>query len=354
MQNVTSTSIPQSTVLQLAKDVVAPLLIGSFINLTLFGMLILQTLNYFRHAKNDQLKLKLIVGALTVTETWNTLVVAFIGYQYTILYFGDVQRIVEASVLFEMLTMSCTLSSCIVQSFFALRVKWLTGQIWLPYIIIVAAIFQFGCGVTVGTVGVYRIHDFARLHDLNPIIILWLTCGVLNDIAISASLVHYLHKHQTGFQDTDDLIGKIIRAVVQTGAITVVWSIIDLTIFLVYTTNLHFVFTISLAKLYANCMLSSLNARSTWIKDADRVHELPIPDNVSGIKVTLSTSAHHDEEMQESKQFDEKNIRVTREHSPIAFDPSTLRRSSRRVIPTDGLSLNSSLADPEDGAEDNH
>ncbi|KAL0056952.1 hypothetical protein AAF712_016431, partial [Marasmius tenuissimus] len=51
---------------------------------------------------------------------------------------------------------------------------------------------------------------------------------------------------------------------IQTGALTSICAIIDLILFLVNPTALHLIFNFTLAKLYTNALMSSLNSRRGW------------------------------------------------------------------------------------------
>jgi len=161
------------------------------------------------------------------------------------------------------------ISGSIVQAFFGLRVKWLTKHTWLGALIITSAILQFLCGaaaIAAGTV----VQKFQRFHEFSAVVIVWLVLAPVTDMVISGSLVAFLRSNRTGFAATDDILSKLTRLTIQTGLITVIWAVIDLVLFLTMNTNLHFIFNISLAKLYANCMLSSLNARTHWSAQSAR------------------------------------------------------------------------------------
>lgn len=108
----------------------------------------------------------------------------------------------------------------------------------------------------------------------------------VTDLVISLALVTFLRQSRTGFATTDDLLTKLTRLTIQTGLITAVWALIDLILFVSMTSstlsgipntcisqlclnnNWHFVFNMALAKLYGNCLMSSLNARTEWSEKA--------------------------------------------------------------------------------------
>ncbi|KZP33396.1 hypothetical protein FIBSPDRAFT_1035981 [Athelia psychrophila] len=72
-------------------------------------------------------------------------------------------------------------------------------------------------------------------------------------------------KSKTGFSSTsNDIVNKIIRLTVQTGAITAIWAAIDLIVYLTDNTGTHLIFNVPLSKLYSNSLMSSLNTRKGW------------------------------------------------------------------------------------------
>jgi len=93
----------------------------------------------------------------------------------------------------------------------------------------------------------------------------WLVASVLADALITASLYVSLTRRRTGFQSTDAIINRIIRLAIQTGLLTVVFALVETTIFLVIpNTTANFAVDFPLSKLYSNALLSTLNARMNW------------------------------------------------------------------------------------------
>ncbi|KAF5335883.1 hypothetical protein D9757_015140 [Collybiopsis confluens] len=86
---------------------------------------------------------------------------------------------------------------------------------------------------------------FAKKPELHWSALLWFLTSCVADLLITGTLVRTLRK--TGFGATDTMIDKLIRLTVQTGMIT------------------NFIWDLMLSKLYANCLMSTLNARSTLL-----------------------------------------------------------------------------------------
>jgi len=190
------------------------------------------------------------------------------------------------------------IASC-VQLCYARRVKIITSNIWVVTLIVVCATISMLASI--GTaIAVEIVPIFTQFVRFKVVVIVWLVAAVIADICITVSITYHLQKHlnsvtktgkpcsrlhdstrkdsetsprpqefletlpDTGFDATDDVLNRIIRLTVQNGAITAIWSIIHLTVYLVDNTGLHLIFGVPLSKLYTNSLMSSLNARGGW------------------------------------------------------------------------------------------
>ncbi|PPQ89802.1 hypothetical protein CVT25_007407 [Psilocybe cyanescens] len=190
-----------------------PMLIGTFFNMILYG-----TYHYYLTFKRDAPWIKYLVLYLIIIESLNT------GFNMAMMY----QPLIEKFAI-----------STPIQVFFAWRIKLLTKKNILPIIIIVLALISTGGG-TYTTVLIVKLKLFSRKPELHWPALVWFLSACIADILITA----VLSKRKTGFVATDDAVSKIIRMTVQTGMLT------------------NFLWDLSLTKLYANCLLSSLNARA--------------------------------------------------------------------------------------------
>jgi len=110
---------------------------------------------------------------------------------------------------------------------------------------------------------------FIKKPELHWPALLWLLTSCVADLLITVTLVRSLSQRKTGFVVTDTVVDKIIRLTVQTGMITAVSAIGDVVSFLALPhTAINFLWDITLAKLYANCLMSTLNARATLMSSS--------------------------------------------------------------------------------------
>ncbi|KAF7344125.1 hypothetical protein MVEN_01702400 [Mycena venus] len=243
-----------------------PMLIGVFFNMILFGVLVGQTVTYYQLYKRDPAWMRLFVGFLFFVECANTALDMAMMYQPLILEYG--QKPVFFPTVFMTEPLCVVLVSMPIQIFFAWRIHQLTKSLWIPIIISVLAIASFAGGVWTATM-VQILRQFAKKPLLHNPALLWFLASCVADILITVSLVMTLSKKKTGFAATDSVLDKIIRTTIQTGAITALFSILDVACFMIlphYAVYVKcmvadFVWDLSLSKLYSNCLMSTLNAR---------------------------------------------------------------------------------------------
>lgn len=242
-----------------------PMLLGVFLNMILYGILIVQMLSYFKMYRNDSLYMKLFVGYLLVVETANTALDMHIMYEPLILNFGLPDTIKRFPTLFVTEPLIIVLVSTPIQLFFAWRIYKVTRSYWVPAVIFLFSIAALAGGVwTTAKLGIIQL--FSRKPELHTPALLWFLSASVADICITVALVVSLTRRKTGFERTDSVIDKIIRMSVQTGAVTAFFAVADVIFFMALPrTALNFIWDLALSKLYSNCLLSTLNARETLV-----------------------------------------------------------------------------------------
>ncbi|CAE6478081.1 unnamed protein product [Rhizoctonia solani] len=240
-----------------------PILLGTIVNIWLYGIMVTQTTMYFVAFPRDHGWIKLMVAYMFIVDTLNSIFNIGLVWKYTITYFGDYERILVSSWWFNVEPMMTVMISSSTQCFFAWRIAKLTGQTWMGWAIAFSALIQF-FGGTATTVGTFILQEFSRFHELTVPVIIWLVLSAVTDVFITCILSWYLHTHRTGFSKTDDVITRLVRLTVQTGLITTVWATTDLIVYLCFQNNLHVFFQLPLCKLYTNSLMSTLNSRAGW------------------------------------------------------------------------------------------
>ncbi|EKM51210.1 uncharacterized protein PHACADRAFT_200032 [Phanerochaete carnosa HHB-10118-sp] len=240
-----------------------PGLIGAFLNVFLFGIVTAQVFHYYSTYKKDRIWIKLYVAVLYVADLLNSIFDIYWLYNDLVAQFGNVANLNDANWRIATDPAMVAIIATGVQLFYAWRVKVLMKSWWVASLIIVTAVISCcgGLGVAIAVVWVQHYSDFSKFDQTGAI---WLVSTAVCDTTIAVALTWHLRRYKTGFQRTDDILNKIVLHTFSTGAITAIWAIIDLILFLSISTGIHLIFNLPLAKLYTNSLMSSLNSRSGW------------------------------------------------------------------------------------------
>ncbi|KAA1469912.1 hypothetical protein DENSPDRAFT_650841 [Dentipellis sp. KUC8613] len=269
----------------IVKLVHGPILLGTMLNLILYGISITQTYIYVTSFKQDKLWIKIFILVIFVADTANTIFDIEFIYESLVNNFNHPAAIMRANWVFATDPAMTVIVSTMVQLFFCWRIKVLTGRTWIVCILVIGSIVA-GLGGIATSIAIGIVPKWLEFQKFEIPVIVWLATSALVDSTISAILVWYLRHHKTGFSGSDDVLNRIIRITVQTGLVTSVWAIVDLGLFLGSPSGFHLAFNFPLAKLYSNSLLSSLNARHTCRRSA------PEPQYMNTVYVAKSSSEY--------------------------------------------------------------
>ncbi|KAJ7084862.1 hypothetical protein B0H15DRAFT_847882 [Mycena belliarum] len=266
-----------------------PMLIGVFINMILYGVLLTQVLTYYRLFRQDASWMRYFVFALFLLESANSAFDMAFMFEPLILHYG--QKPTFFPTVFVTQPLCVVLVSTPIQLFFAWRIKSLTKSYWVPAIIAILAFASLTGGVWTAIM-IRVVKTFANKPKLHNSALLWFLSSCVGDVLITISLVISLAKRKTGFSGTDSVIDRIIRMTIQTGMLTAVFSILDVICFMVLPhAAINFTFDLALSKLYANCLMSTLNARHSLNNASSGGVSDPRRNNSHGLAVPTSPTA---------------------------------------------------------------
>ncbi|KIK62687.1 hypothetical protein GYMLUDRAFT_223246 [Collybiopsis luxurians FD-317 M1] len=248
--------------------VLGPYYFGVVLNTLFYGVLALQTLIYYQGYKSDRLLLRLFVFYLFAIETINSGMILATIYQPLVGQFGTDLPMTKFPTLLPGQPYLATAISVPVQLFYAWRIHVVIASNWIPALICLSSLTSMAGGFWTG-IQVHRAQSYANKHMVDPPAIIWSICASASDIIICISLIASLIKRKTGMKNTDDVIDRIIRTTLQTGAVTQTFAILDNVLFLTLPNSaLCFTFDFVLPKLYSNAIVSTLNARKGTVRVA--------------------------------------------------------------------------------------
>ncbi|KAG8901031.1 hypothetical protein FRC00_009490 [Tulasnella sp. 408] len=256
---------------------VGPLLLGYLFNYGLFGILILQTYIYYLSFPRDSRLIKSLVYGLFFLDTIQTVMTTHNAWHFLSSGWGNVGVLADpgkaVSIIGKPPPSSGADQFTLFRSAEQLHRIWkLSGLWWLAGFISCAALAQ---GISACVTGIW----FAILNDITKIALLdasagvWLAGSAITDLFITVSLVWVLHKKTQGdlSSNTEDIISRLIRMTVQTGAVTTFAATAELIMYLkTPENNLHMIPGLALSKLYTNTLMATLNARSETFSTSQR------------------------------------------------------------------------------------
>ncbi|KAJ7469777.1 hypothetical protein B0H11DRAFT_1194019 [Mycena galericulata] len=243
--------------------------IGVFISLVMFGVVALQGYIYFQNCRSDRTGLKLLVGLVLFFELCHSVASCHAIYYFTVVLAGVPELEKPAnSYSLSLNPVFETLITALVQSFFAYRLRVLSGRRHISLVCWGLAFLRFVGGMALAAEGfldVPREPDYFVLQEhYTWLITSALGVGTVLDFLIAVLLCVYIRKLYTPYNlpKSEELINRLITWTIQTGLITSLTSVAVLITFL--TMKYNFVWLAlytSLAKMYSNSLLVSLNSR---------------------------------------------------------------------------------------------
>ncbi|KAJ8692918.1 hypothetical protein PTI98_010183 [Pleurotus ostreatus] len=279
-------------------DSFGAMLVGALITMMMYGITNLQTYFYYYAYPKDPLRLKLLVTALWVLDTLHVILMGHALYYYLIKSYGIPSQLEEGtSTLFTSVAVN-VLMAFVVQWFFSVRIFQLrTGKITLCLAIATAffvfAHFCFGIEMVILSFVKKR---FDRLSELNYIAALpFAVAAILSDVLVAASLCYLLGSTKTDFDDTRNILNKLIIWSINRCVLTSAVAIIETIVFVAVPHSLYyFAFDFIIGKLYVNSLLAAFNSRKSLHGSAvDTSDFSTAADGSIGFRVATAISAEN-------------------------------------------------------------
>ncbi|TFY50476.1 hypothetical protein EVG20_g11495, partial [Dentipellis fragilis] len=226
----------------IAKLVHGPILIGTMLNLILYGISITQTYFYIASFKQDKLWIKLFILVIFVADTSNTAFDVEFMYESLVNNFNNPTAIMTANWVFATDPAITAIISTMVQLFFCWHVNILTGSTWIVGLLVIGVVHRrsfmlialrsAAVGGIATAVAIGIVPHWLEFQKFKVSGIVWLATSALVDTTITGILVWYLRRQKTVFSGSNDILNRIIRITVQTGLVTSIWAIVDLGLFL--------------------------------------------------------------------------------------------------------------------------
>jgi len=247
-----------------------PKLLGYFFNWGLLGVLGLQTYVYHVNFPDDPPFFQCLVYFVLVFEIVQTGLVTGVAFETFVYNYGDPLSLTRIYYAWFFVAVMCAIVSVSVQAFFAWRIWVLAKKPWRGWIaggIGALSLLQGCAGVILGAL----LHDTASTahvttsHAVVIALNIWVIGSAVVDVLIAITMTTLMLKlrRRTSHHQTERMINKLIRMVVETGSLTASIAVTTLVLCLRLPGTQYYETTIYvLTKLYANTFLANLISRA--------------------------------------------------------------------------------------------
>ncbi|KAJ7914691.1 hypothetical protein B0H13DRAFT_2001877 [Mycena leptocephala] len=231
-------------------DIAVLSILAHLLHWGLFGTLTIQIYLYYQAFPNDRRFTKCLVYTVYVIELVQTMIMACDAFAIFGYGFGDLAALTG-------------IVSFIGQTFYAYRLYVLSKRRQIPLGIVLISLASTVAAILTGIFSFEAENVFHLQSRVNSeISAVWFGGSALVDMIIAASLMYYLLKRDQGFRQTHALVVKMVRLIIETGSLTALVALANLSVFLAFPQKPYFVTgTAVLPTLYANTILVLLNAR---------------------------------------------------------------------------------------------
>ncbi|KAF9008193.1 hypothetical protein BDZ89DRAFT_1144247 [Hymenopellis radicata] len=285
-----------------------PHILAYFFNWGLYGVLTVQVYLYYTAFPNDRWGSKALVYLVYVLELLQTIILT----RMRLTWFG--------------VPVLTAIASGLVQSFFGWRIYMLSNSKVAAVVVWALALVQCGAGTAQG-IWASSLKTSELPQVTRPTLITWLLTAAVNDVIIAVLLTIYLSRRKSGMSETDALVTRIIRLVVETGTLTAVLAVVTIVLFFVPGPAYYTIIADSIGKVYSNNLMVMFNRRIT-IAGARRTSDSTTDHSVSMSRQqrsSLRISLHPGAAPKEQNQSDDLPLKPMAAHLSDEFDDERRR-----------------------------
>ncbi|KAI0636268.1 hypothetical protein C8Q77DRAFT_1208090 [Trametes polyzona] len=265
-------------------------MIGTFLGLILYGLIIHQVYRYFR-LYHDMLLIRAWVVCIFILETFHVATCMHICYYYLVSCYFKPPELLVATWTIQFQSIICALEIVVAQCFFAFRV-YMLGPKYKPLVAISAFCSILGLALAAGqstsqtlrhililehvssmatstaATGIsHRVQTFEKFWSYIWIDSAALGAAVVADTITTIVLCIHLRQSRTGFKRTDTTLDRLALYAINTGLLTSILNIVAVILLSCMSNLIAFAVAIIQARVYANSVLAVLNTRQHLAKD---------------------------------------------------------------------------------------
>ncbi|KAJ7899276.1 hypothetical protein B0H14DRAFT_2674253 [Mycena olivaceomarginata] len=275
--------------------------IGSVLGAFLFGIETLQTYNYYRDFSRDCVLLRSTVAVVWFLELGHTVSSWHALYSETVTLYGEPQHISSPPLSEDLTVLLTALIYIVVQTFFANRVRILSGSWYFMAVAFSLNVLRFIANMGSVTILVHY-RRVSILLEWRWLVWTGLSFGLAVDVLITVSMCYYLQKMRWSTESTRarKMVERLMVWTIETTLLTSATGIMQIILFTTRTDLVWTIFFIIQTKLFSNSMLASLNGRGRFRALADEPSEMlhfvsfgPEASKAGMVVVSLSPNAEN-------------------------------------------------------------
>ncbi|KAI0788234.1 hypothetical protein C8Q74DRAFT_668293 [Fomes fomentarius] len=233
------------------------ILIGTFIGLVLYGMVIHQTYRYSVLYREDGVWLKSLVAIIFILETFHIVSSTHICYFYLVKHYDDPKRLLTGAWSINSLTATSGVVIMLSQSFFARRVYLLGRYRVVVYLSVACLLGELGF-FAAATAKAFILPVLSEFQHCTWLISTGAAMAQVADVLLTTTLMIMLRKSRTGVKRMDTVIDALMLYAVNTGMLTSIVNSLTFIFSLLLPKDLIYgAMGIVATKLYANSLLAA-------------------------------------------------------------------------------------------------
>ncbi|KZV84939.1 hypothetical protein EXIGLDRAFT_841845 [Exidia glandulosa HHB12029] len=277
-------------------------LIGSLLNIWLYGIVFHMYVTYWTQTSKDLWWLRLAVPALFIIDTAQTAADCYFAYRVAVdLDHPDTFTILAQWPLqFSAITQA--MSALIVTLILIHRLYRLTkNNVYVAVVLSVYSVAVFCVGVSAGVkLWILNFLDFPAVRVANNLVVAWHYMELVLNTVITIGLIFVLSRSRTGFQRTDSLINTLMRGAMQTGFFTSFVSIIVVITWVrtPFEQSYFLIFILPFGRVYSVTLMDTVLTRQLIKQESSDHQSFPTsrvtaPTNTIELRVRKDVSVHY-------------------------------------------------------------
>jgi hypothetical protein len=246
------------------KDISLGLLMGTYGILLLYGMTVMQAYQYYTNFPKDRLLLKALVALIITLETVTLALSCHHNYYYLIEHYGEPKLLIKVVWSIRVAVEISFIIAWLVNMFFVRRIYVMSmKKLWIAIPIAIVVTIRPAFGIAANNYS-FKYPEWKEFHDhVQWMLITGLSIGLFADFLIASTLSFYLlQNRETSIPSTRNLVNILLWYTINTTAILTFFAAIEMIFLLAQPKTLTFLGLFSIQiQMYANCFLTTLNAR---------------------------------------------------------------------------------------------